>query len=448
MAALLSSCGLRLGRAALRVTPRSSTRSPSPSRTCAVSRTPFPRSSSLDEGLLFNNNCHEVSSEKSVISTSKSSSFSSGHVFTRSHSFEDGLQLKQESVLQRSDKASSLERIKSNCTEVKSEERFTSSAAQLPPRKLSYDETLRSNLNTEIQNDWKQELASLVAKGEMIPDTYVFSLVREKLVSPQVLEKNGWLLDGFPRTVAQADAMLSEASKNVNALKPTAMIVLEVSDEELLDRMIFRRIDPVTGRIYNLKTRPPKEVDILNRLITREDDREEVVRRRIALYKRTAAQIENIFVSFDIPVIHIDGSAVRNCEGVFCEIQTVLESLLSTPLSRESLRLVLSGPPGCGKGNILREMLNGKAVHESQSTDLRSVGIVFGREETQLSRILPARKESCQRDTSFVVSTLPAASASKMMSSRVEQSLLSYEEISIVTCKLVQHYLYFQFLFL
>ncbi|EME32233.1 adenylate kinase [Galdieria sulphuraria] len=437
MAALLSSCGLRLGRAALRVTPRSSTRSPSPSRTCAVSRTPFPRSSSLDEGLLFNNNCHEVSSEKSVISTSKSSSFSSGHVFTRSHSFEDGLQLKQESVLQRSDKASSLERIKSNCTEVKSEERFTSSAAQLPPRKLSYDETLRSNLNTEIQNDWKQELASLVAKGEMIPDTYVFSLVREKLVSPQVLEKNGWLLDGFPRTVAQADAMLSEASKNVNALKPTAMIVLEVSDEELLDRMIFRRIDPVTGRIYNLKTRPPKEVDILNRLITREDDREEVVRRRIALYKRTAAQIENIFVSFDIPVIHIDGSAVRNCEGVFCEIQTVLESLLSTPLSRESLRLVLSGPPGCGKGtqaellskaydlfhlstgNILREMLNGKAVHESQSTDLRSVGIVFGREETQLSRILPARKESCQRDTSFVVSTLPAASASKMMSSRV-----------------------------
>ncbi|GJQ09402.1 hypothetical protein GpartN1_g1193.t1 [Galdieria partita] len=439
MAALLSSCGLRVGRAALRVTPRSSTRSPSPSRTCAVSRTPFPRSSSLDEGLLLNNNCQEVGSEKSVVFHSKASSFSlsSNPLFKRSHSFEEGLQLKQECVLQRSDKPSSLERTTSNCTEAKSEERLWNAASQLPPRKLSYDEAMRSNANVEIQKDWKQELASLVAKGEMIPDTYVCTLVSEKLLSPQVSEKNGWLLDGFPRTVAQAEAMLSEASKNINALKPTAMIVLEVSDEELLDRMIFRRIDPITGRIYNLKTRPPKEADVLSRLIQREDDREDVVRRRIALYKRTSSQIENIFVSFDIPVVHIDGSAMRNCEGVFCEIQTALESLRPTGTSRESLRLILSGPPGCGKGtqaellskaydlfhlstgNILRDMLNGKQRSESQSTDLRSVGIVFGRDATQCSRSLPTRKETCQHDTSFVVSTLPAVSHSKLMSSQV-----------------------------
>lgn len=433
MAALLNSW--RVGRTALRVAPRSKTRSPSPSRTCTLPRTPLPRSSSLDDGLLLNN-AYERRYEKSSNVTSKSpqASCSTSRSFMRSHSFEEGLQLRQDCILQRNDKVSTVEL--SNSKEVQREEKFSSMAAsQLPPRKLSAEAVVRSNINIELQSDWKQELASLVAKGEMVPDTYVCSLVREKLLSPQVLAMNGWLLDGFPRTVAQAETMVSDMGRNLNALKPTAVIVLEVSDEELLDRMIFRRIDPVTGKIYNLKTRPPKEAEILNRLVQREDDREEVVKRRIAIYKRTAAQIESIFVNFGIPVVHVDGSATRNCEGVFCEIQTILEKMHSAS-SNHSLRLVLSGPPGCGKGtqaelltkayglfhlstgNILREILNGMRVNDSQATDLRSVGILFGRGE-RFSRNLPVRKESCQHETSFVISPLPAVSASKMMFSRV-----------------------------
>jgi adenylate kinase family enzyme len=427
MTSLASSCGFRVGRTALRVTQKSRTRSPSPARTCTVAQTPLPRSSSLDEGLLLKSNSLERSSQKSVAYAFQNSGYNSpgNGLFTRSHSFEEGLRVKQDNGTQR--KAdSSLDRSKPKFTEVKVDEKSLSVAAQLPPRKLSYDEAMRSNVNTEIQNDWKQELASIVARGEMIPDTYVCSLVRETLLSPQVLERNGWLLDGFPRTVAQAETMLSDISKNFSSLKPTAMIVLEVSDEELLDRMIFRRIDPVTGKIYNLKTRPPKEAEIMRRLIQREDDREEVVRRRISIYRRTAAQIENVFVSYGIPILRVDGSAKRSCEGVFCEIQAVLENLRLTLGSTEPPRLVLSGPPGCGKGtqaeliskvyslfhlstgNIVRDMLNGKPSYESEPRDLRSVGIVFGR-DSQFWHNVSSRKNTCQHETSFCMSSMPSS---------------------------------------
>eukprot|EP00871_Galdieria_phlegrea_P005852 jgi/Galph1/754/GphlegSOOS_G5516.1 len=443
MASILSSCGARIGRSAFRVAPRTNARSPSPSRTCMVPGTSFPRSTSLDEGLLLYsakegklgkcqpNNCYKSNSGLSF----------SSPTICRSQSFEGGLKLSHDwrnSQTCSSSIATAEDACESFTVECRLEPKDTNEnpkcSNHLPPRNRSNSDAVK--LNDKEQKDWRRELASLIAKGEMIPDTQICSLVRDNLLSAQVLKKNGWLLDGFPRTVVQAEELLSGMCEYSDLLKPSAMIVLDVSDMELIDRMIYRRLDPVTGKIYNLKTRAPTEPQIMQRLVQREDDREDVVLRRIAVYKKTACHIESIFETFGVPVIHIDASSMRNCEAVFLEIQTILENI-HRQQENSSCKLVLAGPPGCGKGtqaellskrydlyhlstgNILRDIVKEKNAEESFSTDLRSVGVVFGRQDSRFSRMSPVSKSVCLHETSFAISALPLAASPKIMSAKV-----------------------------
>ena len=121
---------------------------------------------------------------------------------------------------------------------------------------------------------------SVMESGALVSDDIILGLMDERLAQPDC--KNGFLLDGFPRTIPQAEA-----------LKKTGIpidFVLEISvpDDEIVRRISGRRVDPVSGRTYHIVYNPPKvegKDDVTgDPLIQRDDDKEDVVRHRLEVY--------------------------------------------------------------------------------------------------------------------------------------------------------------------
>jgi adenylate kinase len=116
--------------------------------------------------------------------------------------------------------------------------------------------------------------------GGLVSDDLIIGLVKDRLAQPDCA--NGYLFDGFPRTIPQADA-LKEAGVAID-------YVLEISvpDESIVERMSGRRVHPASGRTYHLKFNPPKvagrDDETGEELILREDDKEETVKKRLAVY--------------------------------------------------------------------------------------------------------------------------------------------------------------------
>jgi adenylate kinase len=138
--------------------------------------------------------------------------------------------------------------------------------------------------------------------GKLVTDEIVIGIVRERLAEADAAR--GVLLDGFPRTLPQAEAldrMLTEEGMAIDAVP-----VLEVADDLIVDRIVGRRTDPVTGRIYHLTFDPPPP-EIADRLVHRADDTEEAVRTRLAAYHAQTAPI--------IPFYEAKG-VVRRIDGV------------------------------------------------------------------------------------------------------------------------------------
>nr|GEZ56561.1 adenylate kinase, chloroplastic isoform X1 [Tanacetum cinerariifolium] len=105
-------------------------------------------------------------------------------------------------------------------------------------------------------------------KGQLVPDEIVVMMVKDRLSQPDSTEK-GWLLDGYPRSSSQATAL------QAFGFRPDLFILLEVPQEILVDRVVGRRLDPVTGKIYHLTYSPPETEEIATRLTQRFDDTEE-----------------------------------------------------------------------------------------------------------------------------------------------------------------------------
>jgi len=122
--------------------------------------------------------------------------------------------------------------------------------------------------------------------GELVPDTVVLDLVRERLAKPDTL--HGILLDGFPRTIEQAeglDVLLEEAGRAL-----THAVLIDVPDDELVRRISGRRTCPVCGKLYHAFYTPPLTDNICDvcrsPLVERSDDNEETARNRLAVYRR------------------------------------------------------------------------------------------------------------------------------------------------------------------
>ncbi|KAE8973447.1 hypothetical protein PF005_g15890 [Phytophthora fragariae] len=109
--------------------------------------------------------------------------------------------------------------------------------------------------------------------GQLVPDELIVGVVLERLAQPDC-KARGWLLDGFPRTEAQAQALL--AARTI----PDCVLALDVPDDEVVKRIAGRRLDPETGKTYHMAFNPPPP-EVADRVIQRSDDTEETVRTRL-----------------------------------------------------------------------------------------------------------------------------------------------------------------------
>jgi adenylate kinase len=139
-----------------------------------------------------------------------------------------------------------------------------------------------------------------MAKGDLVPDSLIIGMVRNRLSQDDAV-LNGWLLDGFPRTRAQAEEL------DAAGFCPGLVLTLETPEDILIERVEGRRTDPVTGNIYHLKYNPPPAEDtaLMERLQQREDDSREVLIPRL---KRYHEMLDGL-VDFYAPVmIRIDAN--------------------------------------------------------------------------------------------------------------------------------------------
>jgi len=125
-----------------------------------------------------------------------------------------------------------------------------------------------------------REAQKYMDRGELVPDHVVIELVRERVKQPDCAQ--GFIIDGFPRTVTQAEA-LRDAGTDIDCV-----VEIEIGDDEILRRMSGRRVHPASGRTYHIEFNPPQVPDrddvTGEPLVQRPDDNEETVRRRIATY--------------------------------------------------------------------------------------------------------------------------------------------------------------------
>lgn len=119
-----------------------------------------------------------------------------------------------------------------------------------------------------------------VDSGRLVPDNIIIDIVKERLESPDC--KNGYILDGMPRTIAQADAL------EENGIKIDKVISIEIDDETIIERMTGRRVCPKCGASYHIQAAPPKQEGICDRcgdkLIIRKDDDPETLRMRLEVF--------------------------------------------------------------------------------------------------------------------------------------------------------------------
>lgn len=127
-------------------------------------------------------------------------------------------------------------------------------------------------------------LVEKMAKGGLVPDEVVVGLIAER--TKEADAQKGFLLDGFPRTVPQADALETMLSERGLALDH--VVALEVPAELLIERAVLRRTDKRTGQIFHLKYKPPPPDAELEH---RADDHEEVVEKRVSTYEAMTSEL-------------------------------------------------------------------------------------------------------------------------------------------------------------
>ncbi|MEA2234950.1 MAG: adenylate kinase [Solirubrobacteraceae bacterium] len=136
---------------------------------------------------------------------------------------------------------------------------------------------------------------AFMEEGKLVPDELITGIILEAIGSTEA--EDGFVLDGFPRTVGQADS-LAEGMKSMDR-DLTAAILIDVPDEDVLRRMSGRRVSVKTGRVYHVEFDPPKHEDRCDvdgsRLVQRDDDKPETVKKRLDVYHEQTEPLINYY---------------------------------------------------------------------------------------------------------------------------------------------------------
>jgi adenylate kinase len=165
---------------------------------------------------------------------------------------------------------------------------------------------------------------SYMDKGELVPDRVVIGIIKERLVRPD--SRNGFLLDGFPRTIPQAEAL--DKVLDEEGLKIDGVISIEVDDEEIVKRIGGRRVCEKCGAMYHIIYDPPTNMGYCNKcgggLYQRDDDSEDVVRTRLEVYRRQTEPLKEYYEKAGV-LKEVDG--VGTIKDVFERIEKILKSV-------------------------------------------------------------------------------------------------------------------------
>jgi adenylate kinase len=169
----------------------------------------------------------------------------------------------------------------------------------------------------------------IMARGELVPDELLYDMVAQRLREADC--ERGFILDGFPRTAAQAawlDAYLEhEFFEKLRQVCLPIVIRIDVDYNDLLRRLTGRRTCPVCGRIYNVYLQPPRVDELCDvdgsKLVTRNDDREEVIRERLHAYEQQTRPVADYYERKG-RLVSVDGGSAADqvFERIFREIET------------------------------------------------------------------------------------------------------------------------------
>ena len=176
---------------------------------------------------------------------------------------------------------------------------------ELQVPKLSTGDMLRQEI--AAQTPLGVLAKSLIEKGDLVPDEVMIEIIQRRLLQPDCQE--GFILDGFPRTVPQAQQL--DAWLKQQQLSLDLVVGLVVDDATIVDRVTGRYHAPRSGRVYHVKYNPPRipgKCDVTGEdLVHRADDREEVVRHRLEVYRAETSPVLAYYTAAG-RLIEIDGT--------------------------------------------------------------------------------------------------------------------------------------------
>ncbi len=169
-----------------------------------------------------------------------------------------------------------------------------------------------------------KEAKSYMNAGKLVPDSVVIGIIRDRLKHSDCA--NGYLLDGFPRTIAQAE----ELDKILLAMgnKINAVVSVEVPDQEIVNRVSGRRMCKDCGAVYHVTFTPPKTANICDKcggeLYQRDDDKEATIKARLQIYKEQTEPLKKYYNSKNL-LKEVEGTGDIN--KIFNKIESILDNI-------------------------------------------------------------------------------------------------------------------------
>ena len=172
------------------------------------------------------------------------------------------------------------------------------------------------------QTPLAQEVREIMERGQLVPDDLTIQLVKERTAKDDA--RDGYILDGFPRTPAQADSLERLAAEQG---KQIVAIQIDVPFDLLEKRMTGRRNCPVCNEIYNIYFKPPRHDNVCDfhpdaQLVHRADDNAETVRKRLATYEEQTRPLLDYYAAKNI-LRGVDGD--RNRQSIYRDIETIVK---------------------------------------------------------------------------------------------------------------------------
>jgi adenylate kinase len=134
------------------------------------------------------------------------------------------------------------------------------------------------------ESELGREAKEYMDRGDLVPDDLICKVIMERVDSPEA--EDGFVLDGFPRTVGQAEVLEKALERRGRSL--TAALLIDTPDDEVMDRLSGRRVCSKNGHVYHVDSNPPKNEDVCDidgsRLTQRDDDKPDTVKKRLDVY--------------------------------------------------------------------------------------------------------------------------------------------------------------------